>query len=292
MRGKTTAILMVIVVVLGFGALYLAGQNNELLRRISSDKDECERRAARLRNDYQGEIEDLRSYIRERYEYGSTRAEANAGAERIMSQADKSLLRFVERKYQYLLDELALNEAGRERLMQLLSEREHTGRLLGIARNGDDSAARESIPAYERRLAEIDEEIGTLLGVTEVQAYEMLKDSDIEQHHLSEYTESITHAAPIGSEQAREILFTKLRHKQIFETVLGDAGFYRDRLSHAEREHASAVISQALDDYRNNFLQDIQGLLAEEQFILLKNYENVEFNWEKERLLQQIDSKR
>lgn len=292
MKSRAAAIFAAIIAVLLLTSFYLFNRNRGLEREIAADLADCERRIAHLQDDYRAEIDDLRHYVREQYDQ-SAGGVADAGSPGVRaSRGDRRLVRATERKYKYLLDELGLNDADRERLMQLLLERERTTRLIGAARESDDPAAGESIPRYEARLAEIDEEINALLGAAEVQTYEMLKESDIEQHHLGEYTGGITHVAPVSPEQDRAILFAKLRHKQIFETVLRDAGFYRDRLSQAEREHASAVVSQALDDYKNNFLQDVQGLLEEEQFILLSNYENTEFNWEKERLLQQIDSKR
>jgi hypothetical protein len=279
--------LTVTAALLGLGALYTIGQNNKLLREIASGKLECERRVEQRQNDYQAEIEDLRGYIREQYERETGQVAENADDQSVVNSEDSELARFTERKYKYLINELALNDADRKRLMQLLLEREKTTRLIDTTR-----ASGEPLSDYEARMTVIDEEIDTLLDVTDARKYGMLKESDIEQHHLREYADGITHVAPISAEQNEAILFAKLRHKQIFETVLRDTGLYRDRLSPEEREHAQAVISQALDDYKNNFLQDVQSLLGEEQFMLLNNYENVEFNWEKERLLQRIDSKR
>lgn len=87
------------------------------------------------------------------------------------------------------------------------------------------------------------------------------------------------------------MLFTKLRHKQVFRRVLSESGFYQQQLSAEARDYVRNSIQRALENYKNNYLQEVRQLLNSEQFAKLQKYETAEFNWELDRLLKQIDAK-
>jgi hypothetical protein len=204
----------------------------------------------------------------------------NANSPESLSTWDGDFVSWVERKYRYLLADTASTEVERKKLMQLLLEREHVASLL-------DSRRRTVDPAVLR----IDSELRALLPAADFADFQLLEDSDEEQHHLLDYAGGVSNAAPLTAQQERAILEIKLRHKQAYEVALLQAGLERDRLSVAEREYAHGAIAAALRAYRNDYLQEVRNVLGEEQYVLLSNYETTEFNRELERLQRAINAK-
>lgn len=181
---------------------------------------------------------------------------------------DSDFVAWVERKYQYLLA-----DARHPGLMQLLLEREHIASL-------DD-------PAVVR----IENALRALLPANHYATFTLLKDSDEEQHHLLEYAGGISDAMPLTAQQQRAVLEVKLRHKQAYEATLARSGLDRGALSIAEREYAHRALAAALSAYRNDYLQEVRNVLEEEQYVLLSNYENTEFNRALEQLQMAINAK-
>lgn len=274
---KLTAILVCVSMIMGGSALYFRQQHQYTLQRIERLEQDHATRVGRLSEMYQAEISDLEQYILNQY----GRAPGTGGGSSPFpprAHQDQTLMEPMERKYRYLMSDASA--ADGERLRQLLLERESAA-----------SNANAGRPDYEIRLAEIDARIGELLDAADYQKYTALKKSDIEQHHLNVYARGINPIAPINPEQNEALLFAKLRHKKIFEAALRDSGLQQERLSPTEREYAHKVITQALLQYQNDYLDEAKTLLEEEQFALLSSYEATEFKLELERLRAQIEAK-
>jgi hypothetical protein len=184
---------------------------------------------------------------------------------------DAELAARVEHKYRFLLSDLQTDAIARGKLMQYLLEREST------------------MQAAQR--AAIDSGVHALLAPSDYSTYVALKDSDTQQRQLSEYMGGISKVAPLDEWHERAILEAKLRQKQHYETLLRDYGLDRETLSLAEREYAHAAIGEALQQYRDSFLTDVEPLLTAEQYTLLSSYETTEFAHELERLQQAINAK-
>jgi hypothetical protein len=272
---KSNAALVFLVMMLGGSTLYFQRQHQSALLHIERLQQDHATRIAKLTENYQADIGNLEQYILNQYrrEPGITRGE-RPPARLDLDQAPADP---VERKYRYLLDDIADAATG-ERLRHLLLEREST-------------AAQAGSPDYETRLAEIDVRIGELLDAADYQKYSALKKSDTEQHHLNVYARGISQLAPLSAEQHQALLFAKLRHKKVLEAALGDSGMQQERLSRTEREYAHTAIRQALREYKSGYLEEAGQLLDEEQFALLNNYETTEFELELERLQAQINAK-
>ncbi len=176
----------------------------------------------------------------------------------------------VEHKYRYLFAEV--DRAYVDELKRRLLQRES-----------------ESASAPQR--AQVDGSINELLPARELAYYQALKDSDLEQHHLTEYTSGISNVAPLDDHQQRLVLEAKLRQKQRYATLIRDIGLDRDSLSPEERQYAHAHAEEALKKYLDDFLQDISPSLTPEQYRLLQSYETTEFNRELARLQQLINAK-
>jgi hypothetical protein len=137
----------------------------------------------------------------------------------------------------------------------------------------------------------IDAGIGKLLPAESFTYYQALKDSDLEQHHLAEYTGGISNVAPLDERQERIVLDAKLRQKQRYAVLMRDVGLDRDSLSDEERAYAHAGAADALRQYKEDFLAEVAPALTHEQYTQLKNYETTEFARELSRLQQRINAK-
>lgn len=183
--------------------------------------------------------------------------------------ADAALLAHAEHKYRFLIADVDPDQV--EKLRRLLLDRESEGSL--AARN------------------RLDAQIGQLLSADGSAYFQVLKDSDLEQHHLAEYTGGISNVSPLDERQERIVLDAKLRQKQRYGTVMRDVGLDRDALSVAERKYAHDKTVEALKQYLDEFLSEVSPALTPEQYMQLKNYETTEFSRELARLQQKINAK-
>jgi hypothetical protein len=279
--GKLNLILGALSALFILYLAYLDNRSEELDRRLVANRLECQQQINRLQSGYQAEIDDLQQYLRQQYNYtppaAAARQTKNTTGESRSADREQKDVQAIDHKYRYLYSELPdLRDAAKEMLQQLLLERDQL---------------RESDAPDPQELGAIEAQIGELLGAGGYQQYQILKDSDIEQHHLEEFANGIRDYAPITPEQDKALLFAKLRHKQIYEMALRDSSFYQERLTPEEREYAQSVINRALETYKNNYLMEATQFLSESQLSLLKKYEATEFNWELERLTKQMDAK-
>lgn len=262
---------------------YLDKHGEELERQLAANRLECKQRFDQLQNDYRAEIGDLQEYLQKQYNRapGTTVQRQAADTEQQGKQqqqgqsGDRAPELTVDQKYRYLYDFLPdLRESGKEILRELLLEREQ------LAENEYQNA---------EQLGGIEAQIGELLGAEGYQQYQLLKNSDVEQHHLKMYAQSISNSMPLTGEQERELLYAKLRHKQNFEIAVRSSGLYWGKWSPEERARIQAAVPQALEQYKKSYLIEARRFLSAEQFKQLNNYETTEFNWELKRLLKQIE---
>lgn len=253
--------------------------NKALERELAASNQQCQQRIERVRGNYRAEIDDLLQYLRIQYDFMAADANTQPRQDRKSQQPPAEKLdpeQAMHRKYHYMYEQMDYPEPVKEMLRQLLLEREQ------LAATGVMSS---------EQTGAIDAQIGELLGSEGYQDYQILRESDAEQHHLREFAASLSESAPLSEEQERSLLFAKLRHKQNFQRALHDTGFYQQNLGEEGRAYARNGIIKALDEYKYNYLNEARSLLNSEQFTKLRNYESTEFNWEQQRLLRQIDAK-
>jgi hypothetical protein len=266
---------------------HLGNRNSALESELATNRLRCNQQVERLQRDYQAEIDDLRQYLQQHYSAPApggmrpdTRQAATDARQPALANRERKPQQSVEKvghKYRFLYDDLPdLRDAGAEILQQLVLEREELA-ALADPNNGE-------------RMGGIEAQIGELLGAEGFQKYQILKTSDNEQHHLDEFAKSLEPDA-LTPEQERSLLFAKLRHKQVYENTLRDAGVYWGKWSSEERSNLQTVISKAVETYKNNYLQEARQSLSAAQFNKLSSYETTEFNWERERMLRLISSK-
>jgi hypothetical protein len=193
--------------------------------------------------------------------------------------------KYVDGKYRYLFKDAARSAHDLAALHAALLERERVAVAINTARQSSDPAEQDALPGRQAQLAEVDRKIGVLLPAADLAAFDVLKDSDIEQFQLDDYAGGIANVAPLGETDKQSILYTKLVYRQRFRQVLNDSGLMRGDLGAAERKIVFGDVSRALKEYRANYLHEVrQYLYNDEQYTLLENYENSEYTAELEKL--------
>ena len=207
------------------------------------------------------------------------------------SSWDPDLIKRVEHKYRYLLGESRLSAAQVAELRELLLQREQLHEMAGIPDDEDSQLDPAERGRIERALANLDARIRAVLDAAQYSRYEALRESDVDQEHLSQYSGGVSALAPLNAQQERLILEARLRHKKRFEAGLRDFGLDRASLSVEERNYAHRNVAQTLNEYRDAFLAEVRPALTEDQYFLLSSYESTEFARELERLQVLINSK-
>lgn len=190
---------------------------------------------------------------------------------------DSSLTRAVDQKYAIIFPGLSLPRADEDKLRQLLIDRE---RVLGTSTVGYHSSQKEieeSIRQQQELIAEIDGRIADLLGPEDAQQYELLKDSSYEQYQMNSFYEQLGGRVDVSADNQRALLMTKLEHKQNFNRQLQEATAYLENASAEDRSAAERKMQEALNQYKENYLREARSLLTDEQFSVLNEYEQMQF---------------
>ena len=191
--------------------------------------------------------------------------------------SETSFRDYVSGKYRFLKPNAALSA--------MLLDRERIAVAINTARQSSDPSAKEAIPRLQTELEALDRKVGTQLPPGDLAAFDVLKDSDVEQFQLDDFAGGASNVAPVSEADRKTILYTKLVYRQRFRQVLADSRFMREDLDAAERKLAFAEVSRALAASRDSYLQEVrQYLYNDEQFALLRNYETTEFDAELEKL--------
>jgi hypothetical protein len=199
--------------------------------------------------------------------------------------AEDSLGTYTEGKYRFLFGDSGQSPEAAAKLRAALLARERIAVAINTAKQSFDPAAKEGIPGQLVELAALDQKIGALLRPGDLATFEVLKDSDIEQFQLNDYAGGVNEIAPLSEADRKAVLYTKLVHRQRFRQVLTDSRLMSGELNASERKYAFAEVSRALKASRDNYLQEVrQYLYNDEQFMLLSNYENSEYEAELEKL--------
>lgn len=208
-----------------------------------------------------------------------------ATSEDAQSVSDESFRQYVWGKYHFLLEAHGRSPRGSETLRAALLERERLVVLINTARQGADDESKATLPDLEAQLAGLDQRISRSLPAGDLTAFDILKDSHIEQFQLDDYAQGISNVAPLDEQQRRAILYSKLAYRHRFREVLEQSGLLGDALSPSQRQAVLGDVSRALRESRDSFLQEArQHLSDDQQFSLLANYENTEYSAELEKL--------
>ena len=181
-------------------------------------------------------LESLGSARREHGDVDETRA---CGSESDDIAAEASFQDYVAGKYRFLFTDSGLSPEASAALRATLLERERIAVAINTARQSSDPSAKETIPRQQAELEALDRKVGTLLPPGDLAAFDVLKDSDIEQFQLDDFAGGASNVAPLSDADKKAILYTKLVYRQRFRQVLADSRFMRDDLTRANASRHS-----------------------------------------------------
>ncbi|HEX5056920.1 MAG TPA: hypothetical protein VFX02_10525 [Gammaproteobacteria bacterium] len=309
---KQTAGISAVLILSGAALGYLFYSNIRLREELAMAQRQCQNRIARVQSDYQGELQELQQYLLAQTSAAAPGAAPPAAVmagprddsdapdafkKPALERYNESMEDLVARKYRFLLTSATLSEADREALQQLLVERERLALSLRDIREYGEAGSGAQPEDIELRLAEIDDRIQELLNPQDYQRYGLLKESDKEQHHFTEFTLGVNGIFPLNNGQQEAVLFAKIRHEKDFETNLKDLGLYADDpLNAQQRDHLYGAVQSAAETYRRGFLQEIKQYLDAssfpfDQYTLVENYTNTEFQQLLDDLRGKIDAR-
>jgi hypothetical protein len=200
------------------------------------------------------------------------------------SDSEASFDHYVSGKFQFLIESVGRSPRAND-IHAALLQRERLVVAINTAKQGNDPMSRAALPQHQEDLAATDRRIAQMLPAQSLTAFEVLKDSHIEQFQFDDYAQGIANVAPLRDAERKALLLSKLATRHRFREVLDQSGLMRGDLPAAQRQGALADVSRALRESRDSFLQEARQHLAdEEQYSLLANYENTEFNEEMEKL--------
>jgi hypothetical protein len=150
---KTTAALTAITLALGMASIFLYRSNNTLGHEISALADQCALRIGALQTQYQEEIDDLRNYMLEQYNHNPesiNRKPEKPGFNQLVSHQHR--MQAVSNKYDALITGALIDENGKNRLLQLLFQREQQADAIKSAANPAAQKLQNELDATEAQI--------------------------------------------------------------------------------------------------------------------------------------------
>lgn len=212
----------------------------------------------------------------------STTAPANSNTSKatdtLTQLQQENLSRVLEQKYSLLIGSLSLSNQDQQKLRDLLLERE---RILGTSNVGyftSDAELKASIAKQQQMVAEVDHKIAQLLKPEEVKKYELLKDSAYEQYQMNSFYNKLGNQNNLSEATKNNLLLTKLEQKQEFSRLMQNNADTIATATPEERQFLAEKMHDALHDYKDNYLRVAKQNLSEEQFSVLREYEQQQFD--------------
>jgi hypothetical protein len=289
----TTSITLLIAN-LGF-MLY---KKHELELLLTNKKEMCVSRSQDLVERYESELETIQQEIDNRvlmqvnnmsnHDYIDTEEEhldTSHISRETLGESNESIKEIVAKKYHFLLKHLNLDSDILKQLKALLEKREEIALKIkdGKAFFPDSGVTQEAIWVMEKQLADIDIQIELLLESENQERYTLLKDSDIEQKQLNQYSLGVNGLFPLDDEQQETVLFVRLRHKSIFDEAIKTLDIETDYPLTMEQKHSLIKeVKMAAMRYKHGFLMEAHTVLDHDsfpmdQYTLLENHTNTEF---------------
>ena len=190
----------------------------------------------------------------------------------------ENLVRTLDQKYSILFKTLTLSKQDQEKMRDLLMERE---RVLGTSSVGyftSEADIKLNIEKQQELVSQIDHQIAQLLKPDEVKKYELLKDSAYEQFQMNSFYDRLGDKGSLSEQKKNTLLLSKLEQKQAFAHLLQNSADDIAGASTEEKKFLADKMHEALHDYKDNYLRTAKANLSEEQFNILREYEQQQFD--------------
>lgn len=286
-----SAVLAAVLVLVAFGyaSLYLDYRNleaNYALQKTSYEK---------LQEDYDLAVKNAATNTRLVNPHGqmTVKPGTNPTAPAHVSRPNKSdlnksdefsnlqkenLIRTLDQKYSILFKTLTLSKQDQEKMRELLMDRE---RVLGSSSVGyftSEADIKLNIEKQQELVSQIDQQIAQLLKPEEVKKYELLKDSAYEQFQMNSFYDRLGDKIALSEQKKNTLLLSKLEQKQAFSNLLQNSANDIAGASPEEKKFLADKMHEALHDYKDSYLLTAKANLTEEQFNVLREYEQQQFD--------------
>jgi hypothetical protein len=190
----------------------------------------------------------------------------------------QNLTRALEQKYALLFKTLGLSKQDQEKMRELLLERERILNTNSVGYFTSEADIKLNIEKQQELVGQIDRQIAQLLKPDEVKKYELLKDSAYEQFQMNSFYDQLVDKNSLNEEKKTTLLLSKLEQKQAFAELLKNSADDIAGASTEEKKFLADKMHEALHDYKDNYLRTAKENLTEEQFNVLREYEQKQFD--------------
>lgn len=184
----------------------------------------------------------------------------------------------VVKKYAILFSFLHLSEQARQDLHNFLLKREQALSSPFYDSRSNEAEVAANLVKRNEEIADIDREIEALLSETDIKRYHLLKDSTYEQSQMNGFYELAGAEKSVPEENKEKLLLAKLEQKQSTKNVVDSTGDNIKNAAPATRPYLIEKMRQTLIDEKENYLRNAKMLLNEDQFDLLRDYEQQLFD--------------
>jgi hypothetical protein len=218
-------------------------------------------------------------------------ANSNNRIDEFSNLQKENLNRTLEQKYSLLFKTLQLSKQDQEKMRELLLEREKILNTSSVGYFTSEADIKSNIEKQQELVAQIDRQIAQLLKPDEVKKYELLKDSAYEQFQMNSFYDQLGDKNTLNEEKKTTLLLSKLGQKQAFADLLKNSADDIAGASAEEKKFLADKMHEALHDYKDNYLRTAKENLTEEQFNVLREYEQKQFDeiWQSLRAGWQIE---
>ncbi len=262
---------------------------SDSLNRIAEERKDCQVKKSQLERELF-----IENRARKKFEAALRRSSdecpeegrSHRGNEVLVQLRDEQVEKSVDQKYAILLELLDVSQVDRERLKAFLVERQ---RIIDSPTTSYFSRSDDVTMLIEQQqllLADLDHKVETLLGPDNFQLFEQMKDSDLEQHQLRKFNQSLDSSLALSAEQRKAVLLQKLKLKQQYTASLEqvqiaiDMGAYNDAIE---------MIDVAVDTYQKSYFSGAREHLNEKQYAALVALEKNLFNQMRKSLLTSLN---
>lgn len=284
--------LTLILIVLGANHAVLYLDYQTLREQLVQQQANFDTRLQQERETYQQKIDSLQDFIA----FGQSNSLApptpapnvnlqaldTTGANKIsqfVAMQEENIQRTLDKKYSLLMSRLGLSGFAQTELRSLLEQREKILNASSIGYYASQAEIEQAITQQQQSLAEIDRQIDQLLSSPEdKETYQLLKDSAYEQYQMNNFFDQAQGGSPITNDRREALLIAKLEQKQEFTRHMENAA---SRIVDAPTEEKSFLVEktyEALNEQKENFLNSARDKLTTEQFEILREREEKQFD--------------
>jgi hypothetical protein len=184
----------------------------------------------------------------------------------------------VTQKYAIMFSLLPMSVQAQDSFHHLLLKREQLLSSQFYDARSNEAEVAANLRERDEGVAEIDHRIEALLSEENVNKYHLLKDSTYEQAQMNSFYELAGAENSLAAENKDRLLLVKLEQKQAVSRVSESAS---DTIKNAAPDTRSYLIEKmhkSLLDAKDAYLRNAKTLLNEDQFNLLRDYEQQLFD--------------